>query len=232
MEAQAVFFDVGGTLLRPCPDVAHTFTQVARERGHDIELAEVESRIPAMDAFYEEEYRRDGDFWCSPEGSVDIWLDQYRLLCRLLGLEDDAEGMALQVHRAFRHGDHWSLFPDVWGCLAALEARGLALAAVSNWDAGLELLFDDLGLAPHFTAVISSAAVGRRKPDPAIFRLACGCLGVPPERCVHVGDRPDADGDGAAAAGVRPLIIDRTGALEGCRYEAIASLEEVPGRLP
>ena len=231
MVMQAVFFDVGGTLLRPRPDVAHTFTQVAHARGHEVELAQVQRCIPAMDAFYEEEYRRDGDFWCSPEGSVEIWLDQYRLLCRLLGLADDAEGMARQVHAAFRHGDHWAVFPDAWGCLRALRGRGLVLAAVSNWDAGLEVLFEDLGLAPLFDAVVSSAAVGCRKPDPAIFRIACRRLDLRPELCVHVGDRPDADGDGAAAAGLRPLIIDRAGALEDCPYERIASLEEVPGLL-
>ena len=41
--------------------------------------------MPALDAYYEAEYLRDGDFWCSHEGSVAIWLEQYRYLCHLIG---------------------------------------------------------------------------------------------------------------------------------------------------
>ena len=32
-------------------------------------------------------YLRDGDFWCSHEGSTAIWLDQYRYVCHLAGIE-------------------------------------------------------------------------------------------------------------------------------------------------
>lgn len=225
---QALLFDVGGTLLYPCPSVAETFTEVARGRGHDLDVAEVECHIPAVDAFYEDAYRRDGDFWCSHEGSVGIWLDQYRLLCRLTGIGDDAEGMAREVHEAYRAGDHWAVYPDARGCLSALKGAGFALGVVSNWDDELEDLLRDLDLLSFFDCVAASAAFGCRKPDPAIFLLACGRLGTAPERCLHVGDHPEADGDGAAAAGIRPLIIDRSGDLAACRHERIASLEEVP----
>ena len=71
---EAVFFDVGSTLIRPCPSVAETFARVAAERGHDLTVRDVEPHMPAMDAYYEAEYLRDGDFWCSHEGSVAIWL--------------------------------------------------------------------------------------------------------------------------------------------------------------
>ena len=80
---EAVFFDVGSTLIRPCPSVAETFARVAAERGHDLTVRDVEPHMPAMDAYYEAEYLRDGDFWCSHEGSTAIWLDQYRYVCHL-----------------------------------------------------------------------------------------------------------------------------------------------------
>ena len=225
---EALLFDVGGTLLYPCPSVAETFAEIAQRRGHDLSAEQVERHIPAVDAFYEDAYRRDGDFWCSHEGSVGIWLDQYRLLCRLTGIGDDAEGMAHEVHEAYRAGDHWAVFPDARGCLVALKGAGFALGVVSNWDDELENLLCDLDLLPFFDCVAASAALGCRKPDPAIFQIACARLGIPPERCLHVGDHPEADGDGAAAAGIRPLIIDRSRALAFCRHERISSLEEVP----
>lgn len=222
-----VLFDVGSTLVRPCPSVAETMARVAAERGHALSTDDFAVHMPAMEAFYEAEYRRDGDFWCSQEGSTTIWLDQYRLVCRRMGLEHDAEGMARAVHEAYRKPGQWGVYPDVSACLDGLEERGFALGVVSNWDAGLEGLLQGLRLLPRFGAVVASAALGRRKPDPAIFEAACAALGVPPSEAVHVGDRPDADGDGAAAAGIRPVIVDRTGAEEGCGYERIRRLTDL-----
>jgi putative hydrolase of the HAD superfamily len=77
-----------------------------------------------------------------------------------------------------------------------LRARGLAVAVVSNWDISLHERLAPLGIV-----VTTSADVGARKPDPAIFRLALERLGVLPERTLHVGDTA-ADEAGARAAGI------------------------------
>jgi putative hydrolase of the HAD superfamily len=73
--------------------------------------------------------------------------------------------------------------------LRALRERGYRLAMLTNnvreweprWRAMLPV--DDL-----FEVVVDSAFVGLRKPDPAIYRLTCERLGVPPERCLFVDD--------------------------------------------
>ena len=59
---KAVFFDVGNPLVRACPSVAETFARVAAERGHALTVRDVEPHMPALDAYYEAEYLRDGDF--------------------------------------------------------------------------------------------------------------------------------------------------------------------------
>lgn len=224
---QAVFFDVGSTLLFPSPSVAETMASVADKRGHALTVRDFEQYMPAMDAFYEAEYLRDGDFWCSHEGSTAIWLDQYRYVCHLAGISHDAEGMASSVHEAYRHEDHWEMYADVSACLRGLKQRGFALGVVSNWDAGLEGLLRDLRLLPYFDVVVSSAVVGYRKPNPVIFDVACEQMGVEASRAVHVGDRVDADGDGAAAAGIRPVIIDRHDVEQACEYERVAALTDL-----
>lgn len=224
---ETVFFDVGSTLIHPSPSVAEALARVAAERGHGLTVRDIEQHMPAMEAYYEAEYLRDGDFWCSHEGSTAIWLDQYRYVCHLAGIGGDAEGVAQAVHAAYRRADHWELYPDVVGALRELKERGYRLGVVSNWDAGLEGLLRDLRLLPYFDAVVSSAVVGYRKPDPVIFDLACEQLGVRAETCAHVGDRPEADGDGALAAGIRPVIIDRHDAEAGCGYERVAALFDV-----
>jgi putative hydrolase of the HAD superfamily len=85
--------------------------------------------------------------------------------------------------------------------LRALKRAGLALACVSNWDPTLHERLDELGVAPFFDSVVTSAEAGAAKPDPQIFRAALAQLRVEPERALHVGDS-DADREGARAAGL------------------------------
>ena len=77
---KVVFFDVGGTLLHADPSVPEVFTLVARRRGNDITVRDVEPCMVDVDAFYNEEYARDGDFWCVHERAVQIWLDMYTMM--------------------------------------------------------------------------------------------------------------------------------------------------------
>ena len=76
----------------------------------------------------------------------------------------------------------WAVYPDVFETLAALEARGLDLAIVSNWDSHLPTLLEALDLAPRFRAVAVSAIEETGKPDAEIFRRVCARLGLPAAR--------------------------------------------------
>jgi putative hydrolase of the HAD superfamily len=101
-------------------------------------------------------------------------------------------------------------FPEVPGVLGALRARGLALAAVSNWDVSLPEALAGAGL--ELDVVVSSAAVGAAKPDPAPLRAALGRLGIEPAQALLVGDSPAEDRGAARAAGVPFVLIRRDGA--------------------
>ena len=59
--------------------------------------------------------------------------------------------------------------------------------------------------------VVTSAAVGARKPDPAMFEAALEIAGCSADEALHVGDTPAEDVAGAQAAGIRALLIDRDG---------------------
>lgn len=96
--------------------------------------------------------------------------------------------------------------PGALETVRRLEALGLALCVVSNWDVGLAEQLAALGLR---LPVVTSAEAGAPKPDPRIFRLALERLAVGPGRALHVGDSPE-DEQGARAAGMRfapaPLV--------------------------
>lgn len=225
----AVLFDVGGTLIHAFPDVAETFVEVAQRRGHDIALQSVLPFMDEVNGYYEKEYVRDGDFWCSHERAKQIWIDMYSMLAGFVGLEHDARSLSAEIYEAYLHADHWQCYEDVSEALRALKTAGVRLGVVSNWDASLEGLLRELGLLPYFDDVVASAAVGYRKPNPIIFDLALERMGVAPERALHVGDLPEADGDGASSAGITPAIIDRDNRHAGCAYRRIASLKEIAG---
>ncbi len=84
--------------------------------------------------------------------------------------------------------------------LGRLRAAGLSLACVSNWDISLRGHLERAGLAGCFAEIVSSAEAGAAKPDPEVFRIALGRLGVEPGRALHIGDG-DTDREGAAASG-------------------------------
>ncbi len=212
MNCSAVCFDVGNTLLRPYPGVAQVCHQVLSDMGHSCELTEVETMMPLVDAHYEDAYSRDDTFWADETATVEIWTGMYSMLGHRLGLGADSELFAQKVFDEFGQEQSWEPFEDVLPALQRLASRGVRMAIISNWDSRLEGLLLDMGLTHYFETVISSAAVGLRKPDPRIFELACDRLGVASHEVAHVGDHHYADVVGASSAGLRPVLIDRTDA--------------------
>jgi HAD superfamily hydrolase (TIGR01509 family) len=97
------------------------------------------------------------------------------------------------------------------GALAALRARGLTLAVVSNTmrtpGSTLRRLLEQQGILDCFAHTTFSDEVGVRKPDPAIFDLTLRALGCDAASAVHVGDDPVLDVSGARAAGMRVIQV-------------------------
>ncbi len=67
------------------------------------------------------------------------------------------------------------------------------LGVVSNFYGNLVSVVRGLGIAEYFSAVVDSAVVGFRKPDPRIFQAALDALSCPPGEAIVVGDSYDRD---------------------------------------
>lgn len=92
--------------------------------------------------------------------------------------------------------------------MAALRARGFLLGIVTNGGIAMqELKLERLGIRDLLSSWIVSKAVGVAKPDAKIFYLATDELGCPPEHVYYVGDHPQNDILGAAAAGLEPIWL-------------------------
>jgi putative hydrolase of the HAD superfamily len=105
----------------------------------------------------------------------------------------------------------WRVFPEVHAALEKLRGHGYRLAVVSNFDSRLHRLLARLEIDGFFEAVVVSSECGAAKPDRRIFEHALAALGVPPESAVHVGDHDVLDRNAAEQAGLRALLLDRSG---------------------
>lgn len=148
-------------------------------------------------------------------------------------LLDDGEVVAREERRMAAVQHAWQLFDDALPCLRALRDRGLRLAAVTN-AAGQHQRgkLRALGLDAAFDALVISGEVGVAKPEAEIFHAACAALGVRVGQAVHVGDRLDLDAEGAHAAGLHGVWLDRSrcGVTAGHgRVTVISGLYELPG---
>ena len=122
----------------------------------------------------------------------------------------------------------FSAFADAAPTLRDLRERGLRLVVASNWDVSLAEVLDHAGLAALLDGVVSSAEVGAPKPARELFEAALERAGVAASRALHVGDSLAGDVEGARAAGLRAVLIQRADPLGA----AVRALQEPPPALP
>ncbi|MBS1991919.1 MAG: HAD family hydrolase [Cyanobacteria bacterium SZAS LIN-3] len=104
------------------------------------------------------------------------------------------------------------LYPDTVAVLTELKKRGKRLGLVSNlWPFPVDHIFNNLGLGAHFEHLVYSFAEGVAKPDKGIFQSAMKRFAVSADHCVMVGDSLKSDVEGAIAAGMSAILINRSG---------------------
>src|SRR5438094_2100196 len=125
-----------------------------------------------------------------------------------LGL-DDRDGLPDVLYRSLTDRANYALFDDVRPAFDRLQADGVTLGLVSNFEAWLDDLLADLGVRERFAVRVISGLEGIEKPDPRIFHLALERANVTPQEAAYVGDNPVFDVDPPAGLGMHPVLIDR-----------------------
>lgn len=139
--------------------------------------------------------------------------DAYTALMARADLPDPR--LAAALYDAMFPPEAWVPYADTAPVLAALHARGVPTAVVSNIAHDLRPTFDHHDLTRWIDAFVFSYEIDAMKPDPKIFRAACEALGVVPERALMVGDTT-ADA-GSAEIGLPALVLPASppGAVHG-----------------
>lgn len=210
---RGIFFDAAGTLIRVEPSVGHVYAAAAVPFGV---MADPRELNRAFDAQWQ---RRRGPnpapppFDSNDETEKAWWhelvSDAFEMAARRSQFNGRFDEYFEQLYEHFAGAAPWRIYEDVVPALDAFRKAGLRMAVVSNFDGRLPRLLEALELTPYFETILTSAAAGRRKPDPAPFQKALAHMDLPPEAVVHVGDNLLEDVAGAEAAGITPVLIDR-----------------------
>jgi putative hydrolase of the HAD superfamily len=231
---RAVLFDLDGTLMD------HDAAREAGLRAHledwlpGTEAAELE-RLAAewrrLEARHYDEYAR-GDCSFSEQRRRRV-AGMHAVLEREPAQELAADDWFAAYLSHYRR--RWRAFEDAAPALSALAAAHpqARLGVVTNGEGEPQRAkLAAIGLEDRFEVVVASGEEGVAKPRAEIFELACERLGARAGQAAHVGDRLDLDAEGAAAAGLRGVWLDRVGQERGPGHVArITTLRELPAAL-
>jgi len=126
-----------------------------------------------------------------------------QLVAKTAGYDDSLVDPAFDWFLEARH--RITPYADVVPALQKLRRAGYLLGSLTNGNADVSRL----GLGALFHISVSAESVGSAKPDPGMFKHACGIAGVDAEEMAHIGDEPETDVAGAIAAGATAIWMNR-----------------------
>jgi putative hydrolase of the HAD superfamily len=227
MPSRALLIDGLGTLVSLAPPAPALRHELAARFGIEVSEEEAGEALAAEITFYRAHMglARDLDSLAAlRRRCAEVMRDELPDSAALAAVE--LEALTETLLSALR----FDAYPDARPALLRAREAGARVVVVSNWDVSLADVLERIGLAPLLDAVVTSAAVGAAKPARAIFAHALALAGVAAADAVHVGDSLEEDVRGAAACGIRAVLLRRDGSAavpRGGGVPTIAGLAEL-----
>ena len=207
---QVVFFDAGGTLLEVRGSVGEIYSRAASQYGLHADAEQLQQnfarwfRLQPPLAF-------PGNTPADklPSLEKEWWRTLVRTVFADCGSSAHFDAFFDDIFERFRDAECWRVYEDVAATLTELKRRGLRLSIISNFDSRLDDVLRACELDRYFDSVHLSTRIGAAKPDPAIFQAALEHYAIEPWQAIHVGDTVHEDVEGAEAAGIKAILIDR-----------------------
>ena len=220
MPIQALFFDVGNTLL-------------FRDLDTVLRPLHAMNLFPTLDLLnaVERRTKREFDSLVESHASMDhgFWWIYYSHLLNDLGIAN--ESVCADLVGRTRVSANWSVIrPGTREILLRL-ARNYHLGVISNADGKIHEILRRSGIEDCFESITDSGVVGEEKPHPAIFEAAVRSLGVPVNASLYLGDVYSVDYLGATGFGMHSVLFDVPGAYKDKGLPRVESLDEFEAHL-
>ncbi|MBU1319665.1 MAG: HAD family hydrolase [candidate division Zixibacteria bacterium] len=207
MKIKGAFFDLYGTLLM-YGDMSAAWNDWLSEfhrclHGCGLGMSRDEFALSCDGFFSKPEPTDNGDGLTVLERRIMAHCDELSLTPSRDQLSETAFGVAVAWQK------YVSLDPETPIVLNHLKSR-VPVALISNFDhpPNVRATLSELSLTQYFDSIVISADVGFKKPDPRIFSVALKETGLRSDEVIYVGDTSE-DVDGAVAAGMKPILIQR-----------------------
>jgi len=202
-QLKVILFDLGGTIVQKLNHDSRD-PEIVSEMLHLLKLDETPEsfiqRLTQREKEYKEWTYRSLDELSYPERWSEYLLPEFP---REFIRENASQ---LQNWWGESRGMRW-ISPETIQVLHTLKDRGYRLGSVSHTS---PKHLENAGIKDLFDVTLQAADFGKRKPHPSPFLAAAQGLGVHPEECAYVGDRPSRDLIGAREAGIALVIIVET----------------------
>lgn len=210
MKIQGIFFDLYGTLI-VYGDMERAWDAWLHTLYSELEISRLSLSVSQFAAACESFFRRE------PPQVADDGLTVYeRRLLRLsteLRFEPLKTDLTAAAEASLAAWQNYIYLDSEAIPLLSVLREQYKLVLLTNFDhpPHLRSYLPETGLDRFFDTVIISGEVGTRKPAARIFEIALERNGLLAEQVVFVGDSPADDVAGAKAAGIKPILIIRSG---------------------
>lgn len=209
---KVIFLDAVGTLFGVKGSVGQIYSQIAKEFDVEVSAEILDTAFKQSfaaspppifpDAHLDDLSQREFDWW---QKIVYNTFESAGVMSEF----SDFSSFFSELYIHFGTGEPWFVYPDVLSSLNHWREQGIQLGVVSNFDSRLFSVLQGLELSNYFRSITISTQAGVAKPDPQIFALALAKHHCPPGAAWHIGDSVVEDYQGAKAAGLRGIWINR-----------------------
>ncbi len=232
MSVKAVFFDVDFTLIYPGPTFrGEGYKAFCARYRIDVDESRFERGVASAATILNE---------ADEEYDAEIFVAYTRHIIECMGGQGPrVDACAREIYDEWAACHHFELYEEVPAVLRELAGTGLRLGLISNSHRCLQSFQSHFELEGLIAAAVSGPDHGFMKPNPGIFHEALRRADVDAASSIMVGDSLSQDVEGARRAGMRGVLMhrsgiphDRAGELTSAGIPIVATLTELRKLLP
>ncbi len=217
-QPKVIFLDAVGTLFGVRGSVGEVYSAIAQDFGVQVQAEALNEAFLQAFAAFPPPVFPGATSEEIPYCEFEWWHRVAELTFRQVGAFEQFANFTEffdELYQHFATAEPWFIYPDVLPALEQWRRIGIQLGIVSNFDSRLNYVLDALKLTEFFTSITISTQIGVAKPDPKIFTAALEKHYCDAKDAWHIGDSFRQDYEGARAAGLRAILVERTSQIPG-----------------